>query len=727
MTQTAHSPTPGSTGAHKAFFVPVLSVDTPTQHVEALWPGFAQGHPIGNKSVLRNRSMEEGGADTRSQLVRRLSPLIAHQGARCDELLYVRSNTSPKDRAADVQEIRNYLDRLHGQEDKFISVNTFFGRRRHDNLKCLTALVVDLDLGKALAKGNDYRGNFMALRQDALDLLSSAGIPIPNFAVHSGKGVHFYWLFDQFVPAHAFPRWRSCLKSLIELLARVGADEAVKDSTRVLRLAGTINSTAPMHCRRVTSEIFKPDRYSFDFLADQILPITREDLQAQRKAQAAKRLLEIGPEQARRRVVVRSASSESRPGRRYSATAIDRLGDLTLLAKTAYPDGVEDGKRDQYLFAATVHLAWICRADTLQAQMLEWKTAHIPSMSDEEAINTMGTAMRRAQEAHSDMAAGIFKSVFDDARYVLSSDYLWAQFGDDITRAGLTDQMRTIMPGDVRKERKKQKQKAKSADHYTGHGIRQSNLAKAQKAHALKEEGLTYRAIAQQLGVAPKTVSNWLATPLDASGHPISPAAPTAPSPPPQESQPIEASYPQDNTSSRLLPKSSLNNGVAKQVLRSPSLMGPALDLKNARFARLARSQAPKTAALPDSVVPQQIPLIAEQTPTPATTAGESSVRKLWRHQPANVVALRQLPIIQTIERLGLYFKVDGSYQPKDSVHSERLHVTLEQGQVVELVFTGLLWFDKTSKKGAFGSIDLAMHLMGWTVKEALSKLDQRE
>jgi hypothetical protein len=121
---------------------------------------------------------------------------------------------------------------------------------------------------------------------------------------------------------------------------------------------------------------------------------------------------------------------------------------------------------------------------------------------------------------------------------------------------------------------------------------------------------------------------------------------------------------------------------------------------------------------------PQQIPLIAEKPPTLAT-AGDTSTRKLWRHQPSNVVALRQLPIIQTIERLGLYFKVDGSYQPKDSLHSERIHVTLEQGQVVELVFTGLLWFDKTSEKGAFGSIDLAMHLMGWSVKEALSK--QRE
>lgn len=711
MARPAHSSPANPSISGLGYFKPITSIASPLEHTQALWPGFTEGNPHGNKSVLRNRSIEEGRADTREQLLRRTSgpTLTGHVGARCDELLFVRSNTSPQDKFSDIREIENYLIGLDGQEDKFISVNTFFGRRRHENLKCLTALIVDLDLGKAFSKGNDYQGDFMRLRQDALDILSCAGIPIPNFSVQSGKGVHLYWLFDQIVPAKAFSRWRACLKVMIELLAKVGADEAVKDATRVLRLVGTINTTAPMHCRRVTSEIFVTDRYSFDFLADQILPLTRSELDAQRQ-ERAKKLLDIGPEQARRRVTVRPAGSgETKPGRRYSATAIDRLGDLGLLAKTAYPDGIEQGKRDSYLFAATCHLAWICRPETLEAQMLAWKNEHVPSITDDEAKLIMGSVLRRAVTAHEDIKAGIFKSVFDDARYVISAASLWEQFGDDITRSGLLDQMRVILPSGLRDERKKEAQKAKSLDHYTGLGIRKSNLDKARQAHELSAQGQTVRAIAAQLSVAPKTISAWLAIELNpvATATPLAIPAPSAP----------DKSYPQPKAFKPLLPKSSLNNGEAKQFSSGPSLMGPALVPKIENLRHKTPSQAPV----------EQLPLLApaeQQTSPSARPAPDAAVTKVWRHDQGKVVALRELPIPETLKRLGLYFKVDVGYVPKDSAKSERLHVTLQEGQVIELVYTGLLWFDKTREKGAFGSIDLAMYLMDWSVREALSNLD---
>jgi hypothetical protein len=693
-------------------FGPIHRIETPLEHAQALWPGFAIGNPFGNKSVLRNRSLGESGTDSREQLLRRSAGthLTGHAGARCDELLFVRSNSTPQDKASDIGEIKNYLSRLEGQDDKFLSVNTFFGRRRHENLKCLTALMVDLDLGKAASKGSDYQGDFMRLRQDALDLLSGAGIPSPNFAVHSGKGVHLYWLFDQIVPAKAFPRWRVCMKVMIDLLAKVGADEAVKDATRVLRLVGTINTTAPMHCRRVTAEVLVSSRYSFDFLADQILPLTRSELDAQR-LERAKKLLDIGPEQARRRVTVRPAGSgETKPGRRYSATAIDRLGDLSLLAKTAYPEGVHEGSRDKYLFAATCHLAWICRSETLEAQMLAWKSEHVPSITDDEAKLIMGAAIRRAHAAHEDIAAGIFKSVFDDARYVLSAGSLWEQFGDDINRAGLLDQMKVILPMELRLERKKAAQKAKSADHYTGQGIRQSNMPKAQRAHELKSQGLSLRGIAEQLGVAPKTVGAWLAIELNPAKDPAQPHV----TPPPHSSPPASESYPQANTTIPLLPKSSLNNGEAKQFSPVPSLMGPALLKKIEKLRPKSLHQAPSEQL---SLIGPVVATINDAKPI------ESVERKVWIHDQAVVVALRQMPIEETLRRLGLYFKMDVGYSPKDSAKSTRLHVTMPEGHVIELVCTGLLWFDKSGQKGAFGSIDLAMHLMGWTVREALAHL----
>ncbi len=690
---------------HAESFPPITSLQTPLEHTQALWPGFALGHPYGNKSVLRNRT-DTDKTQTGEQLFRRSNgaSLVGHQGARCDELLFVRSNTSPTDRIADIEEIKKYLGRLEGQEDKFISVNTFYGRRQHKNLRALTAIIVDLDLMIARDRGRDYQTDFVRQRQDALDLITQAGIPVPNFAVQSGKGVHLYWLFDQIVPAAAYPRWRACQIHLIDLLRNVGADNAVKDTTRVLRLVGTINPTAPPYCRRVTAEIFQPVRYSFDFLADQILPLTRAQLDAQRAMRRAK-LAELAPLQAQKRATVHL--SGRRLGRRYSATAMDRLGDLSHLAKTLYPNGIDQGKRDRYLFAAAVHLAWVCRAETLEGEILRWKNEHIGSMSDEEACATMATAIDRAQEAYRDMSAGCIKSVYDDSRYVISAKTMWEQFGADITLANLADQMKGIVPASVLAERKKAAQRAKSADHYTGHGVRTSNVEKARQAHELKGQGLRAQEISLQLGVSSKTVYGWLRIEPGALGLSAgTPAAPPRALPPPPPS-----SYPQAVVKNNASPKSSLNNGVAERVRGGPSLMGPAF------VAEILTDSVPNVIRPAMGV---RTSLISDTSPPNVRSTPES---RLWKHPNSKVAALRQLSISETLDRLGLYYKRDNSYHPKENQKSQRVHVTLAGGYVIELIYTDLVWFDKTQGHGAYGSIDLVMHLMGWTLKDTLDKL----
>ena len=53
----------------------VLRIDTPLDHVMALWPGLSQGQPFGNKAVLRDLTDEERSrraADSRDSLKRRL-------------------------------------------------------------------------------------------------------------------------------------------------------------------------------------------------------------------------------------------------------------------------------------------------------------------------------------------------------------------------------------------------------------------------------------------------------------------------------------------------------------------------------------------------------------------------------------------------------------------------------------------------------------------------------
>ena len=720
----------------------VFRIDTPLDHVMALWPGLSQGQPFGNKAVLRDLTGEERSrraADSRDSLKRRLRHVPEHAPtpykAKVDDLLWVRRGVSPSESASDIAEIVSYIKSLEGAPDKYISINTFSGRRRHDNLKCLTALAVDLDLLKANQRGPGYGEDFMRMRQDALDFISEAGIPIPNFAVHTGRGVHLYWLFDRVLPAAAFKRWQACLKVLISTLHKTGSDESIKDTARVLRLAGTINSSAPSHCNRVTSEVFTSQRYCFDFLADQILPFTRQQLQEMREARAAK-LVEIGPKQAQRGIVVRPTS---RSGRQFSATAIARLADLEILASAIYPGGISVGARDKYLFAATCNLAWMCRAQTLETEVLSWKGRFIPSMSDKEALSIMGTAMARAYAAYKSISAGNKESVFDDERYVHSAARLWQDFGEDIERGALVDRMQAILPAGVLKGRQQAARRARSADHYTGIGIRASNLPKARQAHLMKEEGASVRAIAEKLFVAPKTVSSWLAvSAADLNAECLKEA--TAP----HESYPQPSR--QDAAAEGVLPKCLLNNGVAQRFLGAPSLMGVAAAPKTVASAqipatgsgnpprdvdKLRNSDASvphRSAAGVEPVkegVQQQlfVELHAKKPDAAQLAALPGPGQRVRKFDPTELDRVRDMHVPEVLAKLGLHFKRDLSFTPKNSVQKERVHVSLESGHVVELVHTGAKWFDVREKVGSYGGINLAMHLLDVGLSEAIELL----
>ena len=725
---------------------PINRIDSPYEHALALWPGLDAGTPFGNKSILRDFSNSEWSLRSKNNrlgLVRRSPEEQPDYKTRVDDLLYVRRGGTHAETSDDLSSVVDYLQSLAGQQDKYISLNTFFGRRQHSHLKCLTALVVDLDLSKAAERANDYGGDFMRMRQDAMDAISEAGIPIPNFSVQTGKGVHLYWLFDRILPAQAFARWQACQKTLIQLLKSVGADEAIKDSARVLRLVGTVNSTAPMYCARVTSEIFNSDRYNFDFLADQVLPLSRQDLDQLRAARADK-IKEIGIKQAAAGVAVKPAPG-ARRGRRFSSTAIGRLADLSRLATDLYPEGIPDGSRDKYLFAATCNLAWICRRETLETEVLAWKAKHVPSMSDKEALSMMGSAIRRAHAAYSLNEGKAFENIFDDERYVHSAESLWTTFGDDIKRAGLVDQMQLILPAGVLKERRRAARKAQRPDNYTGLGIRTSNVKSALDAHALRAGGASLREISDQLGFAPKTILAWLdidqAELASAPKKALATAAPASAAAAPTTSHasdpPRAPSYPQAPVQSGVLPKSNLNNGEAMRFLEASSLMGVAQGLQ---IHQPTSVEAPKffenhvverrrvAQGIPAEVPAGQQLLFGPAMPASKNT-GDDRVKflpatgRLRRYPVELLQQLRELDPPALLHLVGLHFKVDAAYVPKRSVHTERIHVSLQDGQVIELVYTGAKWFDKRAGVGAYGGIDLVMHLMDLDFHKAVELL----
>jgi hypothetical protein len=113
-----------------------------------------------------------------------------------------------------------------------------------------------------------------------LDTCDKAEIPYPSIVLWTGRGLACKWIFDRALPKQAYPRWSAVQDSLVDAFESMGADDNAKDASRVLRLSGTYNPKTLDLCHPifVNDHYGDPKRYTFDDLADAVLPYTREQI-----------------------------------------------------------------------------------------------------------------------------------------------------------------------------------------------------------------------------------------------------------------------------------------------------------------------------------------------------------------------------------------------------------------------------------------------------------------
>lgn len=715
-------------GRRPQSFPPVYSVSNALEHALALWPGMAEGNPSGGKSVWP-------------------VPSLKNPERKVDVAVFVRANAAPEEKQQEIDGSLRFLQSLNGQTDQYISLNTFRGgRRRHANLQCLTGFVVDLDLAKAPSYGLD----FMRMRQDALDTLAAAGVSTPTMAVHTGRGVHLYWLFDKYIPAKAYPRWKACMHQLITLLLPYGADTAVSDSARVLRLVGTHNSRAMWKDEdgmlkpwKVTAQVLLPDRQRFEGLCDQILPVDRAALQQKRLQNLGKAKKSRIPDLDSLRLdVPQLVAAPRRRGQTMAERAQLRLNDLSLLAKTRYPGGVPEGSRDRYVFHAACCLAWTCNAATLENQIVAWKDAHAGSWPTKDALAQMGAVIRRALEAYQLRLASAKYSLYDDRRYKPCAEKLWFEFGQDIEHAGVTQLMNAILPAGIRAERitarRKAKRQAGQADTYTNAGIRSSNISKALQALEMQLLGTPIKLIALKLKTTVKTIHLWLALPVQALGLvPIPLPAPTA-------------SYPQPLSKSPSSPKCSINNGVAFGFFNPLSSTGkgpggskgekfqnegkpPNLHqtIPKSRIVEPPKELDPlhglggrKTATAQSAGKNPQLSLVPKMG-TSGTPNTNSAAQSNW--SAAALELLRRTPMSEILKMMA-FCKEDASYIPRKNRSTQRWHLSDNSnlnGGVWEVLTTGTKWYLKAQQVGGTNCIDFMMHITSCSFVTAVKKIQQ--
>jgi len=81
--------------------------------------------------------------------------------------------------------------------------------------------------------------------------VKATGLPPPSIYVHSGRGIHVYWVLDRDVPIHEWGPVAAALKAKCLELGFPADKTVTADPARILRVPGTLNrkESVPLTCR----------------------------------------------------------------------------------------------------------------------------------------------------------------------------------------------------------------------------------------------------------------------------------------------------------------------------------------------------------------------------------------------------------------------------------------------------------------------------------------------
>lgn len=153
------------------------------------------------------------------------------------------------------------------EKDFYCSVNTHFAPASHSakSLKRLNAFIIDLDYYKEEHLRDLTVTQVVNLLELELDY------PTPSLYISSGQGVYILWLLnDTYATTKSKKFWSRIEAELINCFKDYGVDERVKDSARVLRMLGSVNSNTNEVVKLIgdNSSLSNPLRYEMMDFAD---------------------------------------------------------------------------------------------------------------------------------------------------------------------------------------------------------------------------------------------------------------------------------------------------------------------------------------------------------------------------------------------------------------------------------------------------------------------------
>src|SRR5215216_668047 len=312
----------------------------------------------------------------------------------------------------------------------------------------------------------------------AMEDLEGARIPRPSLAVATGRGLALVWRHES-VPRATLPKWSLCQDHIFGALKGLGADPSARDAARVLRLVGSRNSKSGTTVEAIWED-FGEVIWGFSDLTDEILPLSREQLEERRARRRQEQREKLASNDARR-------ASEDREDvqKRFTqySLALGRLSDLQLLLKLRGLDKLPAGHRDPWMFAAATSLAYLVGADTLERELIVLGKENA-GWSEAETRSRMSAVIARAQDASVGDKV-VWQGQQTDPRYRLKNQ--------------------TIISGETKRHRDRERKELQRRAR--GARPRDEYLAKAREKQALakdlrRRQGMSFREIGKNLGIS---------------------------------------------------------------------------------------------------------------------------------------------------------------------------------------------------------------------------------
>ena len=369
-----------------------------------------------------------------------------------------------------------------GQDDVYLSMQRFFGKRTIADLAELGAMYADVDYYKRPElTGFDPRG----VLEEALAALQKARKPAPSLAIASGRGLYLVW-FHEPVPRKALPRWNACQDELRGALEGLGADAAAVDAARVLRVVGTRHRQSGVLVEALTDA---GEVWGFEDLCREVLPLTRGEV-ADIRVRRAERQEEKGPQPAL-----------WAPPKDFTAATLweARLSDLQLLRKLRVWAEPQADFRDRWLFLAGVAMSWICSPEVLDRELTRL-AEQIGGWGERRTRSKLSQIFKRVKAA----AAGervSFAGVEFDPRYRFKSETIvrWLEITPEEQR-----ELHTIISEEERRRRDRERDEKRRREAGAMSRAQYEGRAQDRRAEALRleDEGLAAAAIAKRLGIS---------------------------------------------------------------------------------------------------------------------------------------------------------------------------------------------------------------------------------